>query len=102
MLLKKVSDNWSEKRITGLIYIFLIVAIFLMIFYGVMIAEVHDYEIDREAIIATAVHNGDDQVVLSRYPNSKFLYLPEPVNSFWENIFKLYYGIPDDVELIFR
>lgn len=102
MLLKKVSDNWSEKRITGLIYIFLIVAIFLMIFYGVMITEVHDYEIDREAIIATAVHNGDDQVVLSRYPNSKFLYLPEPVNSFWENIFKLYYGIPDDVELIFR
>ena len=59
---------------------------------------------ERERMIETAILNGDKRIVFSQYPNSEYLWLPDPLKSQPWRIpcFKEFYHIPEDVDIWFE
>ena len=57
----------------------------------------------RKQLIETAVANGDDKIVFPAYPNSEYLWIPDPDGSEPERFdwFKEFYHIPSDVTIEF-
>ena len=54
--------------------------------------------------IEEAVANGDKKIVFAEYPNSEYLWIPDPDGSEPERIvwFQAFYGIPSDIEIEFE
>lgn len=102
ILLQKLTEVMTSVTVTVLMYMCLFVTILLSVSYGLIFAENHACEIEREAIIAEAIQSGDNQIELPLFPHREYLVSPEPVNAMWDSLFKLYYGLPDHVELTFK
>lgn len=59
---------------------------------------------ERERMIETAVSNGDKQIIFSEYPNSDYLWLPDPSQKDPQRVpyFKEFYHIPESVDIWFE
>ena len=77
-------------------------AMLLFGFYGYIFAEIGEGKEERALIIEEAVKAGQKKIVLPAFPCKDYLHSPDPIDSWRIPYFKQFYGIPDDVELVFE
>lgn len=74
----------------------------LMLFHGKIYYEIGQCKVQRDAIIREAVITEPDYIYFAEYPNSDYLWLPDPGKAHRVEFFKEFYGIPDNTKMIFE
>ena len=74
----------------------------LVCFYGVAYSSIGMCHRERLDIIATAVETGADTIRLPAFPFAKYLHFPDPNEEVRVAYFAEFYGIPEDVEIVFE
>ena len=69
--------------------------------YATMFVQVYTADQKRIDSIMEAYDRGESSAILARLPHEKYLWTsyPHQDNDLWEQRFKLFYGIPDDLDL---
>ena len=78
------------------------IALVLLAGYGQIYHAVGAAKEERYALIETAVTAGKEEIRLPRYPYQEYLWYPEPTVEERVGYFKAFYGIPQDVTVIFE
>jgi len=75
----------------------------MLCFYGIVYAGIGESKRTRDQIIAGAVREGTDTIVLPAYPYEQYLHASNPEKELYRvEYFKEFYGIAENVTLIFE
>jgi hypothetical protein len=95
-------NQLSAEKFTVLKRVSSVIAVVLLCFYCTVYAQIGACKRERLEIIRKAVAEESSIIYLPGYPFDEFLFREDPFAPSYERDFKLFYGIPADVELIFE
>jgi hypothetical protein len=97
-------NQLSPQRYVVLKRVCSVLAVILLCFYCTVYFRIGACTRERSETIRQAVQEESNVISIPKYPFGGFLYFPDPVGvaPSYERDFKIIYGIPADVELIFE
>lgn len=105
LLFKQVFDGTEnrKKAVRNTAATFAACLVALCVFYSSVFITVHSFTIKREAYVQAQIDAGQKQVLLPKYPAYPGDYIrgSTPMDgSIWEERFKAFYGIDEEIDLI--
>ena len=77
-------------------------ALLLALYWVRIYAAIGSVKRERDAALASARDGKSACISLPAYPYRQYLWIPDPVNNEFLRDFRAFYGVPEDVELIFE
>ena len=78
------------------------ITLVLFVFYGKIYSDIGACKRERENVIRQAIETRQEEVVLPAFPHSEYLHHPNPNQEYRIAFFKEFYGIPENMNIIFE
>lgn len=78
------------------------ITLMLFIFYGKIYSDIGACKKERDNVICKAIETSQEEIVLPAFPHSEYLHCPNPNVEHRIAFFREFYGIPENINIVFE
>lgn len=93
-----IRDDELERKIN---IVAITASLFIAIYYSSIFLYIHHIDTERSEYLISEANKGSKEIMITHLPYEQYLWtsIPFKDNDIWEDRMKLFYGIPEDVDL---